>query len=166
MKSLKVSTWLLISFLILVQVPLLGIGIFSIRIYRKSLEQIVITNLAQIADKKTDQIENYIRERLTDVIILSQAREVKETVLTLTRELKKSGYGSRSYQKSTDFATRALVRYSQSYPAYDLFLMDASGNVLYSLAKESDLGTNLINGPYRDSGLALGFQRAMRYLPC
>ena len=36
---------------------------------------------------------------------------------------------------------------------YDLFLIDVSGFCFYSVTKESDYKTNLINGPYKDSGL-------------
>src|SRR5690606_36656488 len=36
---------------------------------------------------------------------------------------------------------------------YDLFLIDAQGNVLYSVMKEDDFALNLNDGPYADSGL-------------
>lgn len=47
---------------------------------------------------------------------------------------------------------------------YDLFLIDAQGNVVYSAIKEVDLGTNLLTGPYQNSGLATVF-KASRTLP-
>ncbi|MFO0389005.1 MAG: HAMP domain-containing protein [Alphaproteobacteria bacterium] len=37
---------------------------------------------------------------------------------------------------------------------YDLFIVDASGNVVYSAYKELDFATNLKNGEWKDSGLA------------
>lgn len=37
---------------------------------------------------------------------------------------------------------------------YDIFLIDPQGTIVYSVARESDYQTNLLHGPYRDSGLA------------
>lgn len=47
-----------------------------------------------------------------------------------------------------------LKRFQQQYGFYDVFLVDTKGNVVYSVEKETDVGTNLLNGPYKDSGLA------------
>jgi methyl-accepting chemotaxis protein len=36
---------------------------------------------------------------------------------------------------------------------YDIFLVDVDGNLVYSVFKELDYATNLVDGPWRDSGL-------------
>ncbi len=44
---------------------------------------------------------------------------------------------------------------------YDLFLVDAeSGNVVYSVYKEVDFATSLVDGPYQNSGLGEAFRKA------
>jgi len=43
---------------------------------------------------------------------------------------------------------------------YDLFLITGSGHIVYTVSKEVDLGTNLLDGPYQDSNLAAVFQKA------
>ncbi|MGX5721272.1 methyl-accepting chemotaxis protein [Shinella zoogloeoides] len=48
---------------------------------------------------------------------------------------------------------------SQGYA--DLYMIDPKGNVLYSVAKAEDFGTNLLDGPYKESGLAAAFKDAM-----
>jgi len=54
-----------------------------------------------------------------------------------------------------------LVRLMNDAELYDLYLMDAdTGEVLYSVQKEPDFGTNLLDGPYRMSALADVFERA------
>jgi methyl-accepting chemotaxis protein len=45
---------------------------------------------------------------------------------------------------------------------YDLFLVADDGNVVYSVAKESDLGQNLLEGSLKDSGLAHAFLGSMK----
>ena len=43
---------------------------------------------------------------------------------------------------------------------YDLFLIDTDGNIIYTVAKESDFATNLIDGKWSKSGLADAFKKA------
>lgn len=46
---------------------------------------------------------------------------------------------------------RALQR---RFGYYDIFLVDDDGDVVYTVFKEVDFGTNLLDGPFGDSGLA------------
>lgn len=63
--------------------------------------------------------------------------------------------------------TPEFIRYSEiiddfikATGYYDYFVINMDGIVLHSQAKEADYQTDLINGPYNDSGLAKAFQRA------
>lgn len=52
-------------------------------------------------------------------------------------------------------------RYSHKFSYYDIFLVDSkSGNIVYSVFKESDFGTNLLTGPYRNANIARAFELA------
>ena len=42
----------------------------------------------------------------------------------------------------------------EKYGYYDMFLIDPEGTVVYTVFKETDFTTNLINGPYNESNLA------------
>ena len=44
---------------------------------------------------------------------------------------------------------------------YDLFVIDLDGNVVYSSVKEPDYATNVLTGPYKESGLSKVFQEAI-----
>ncbi|WP_299733072.1 methyl-accepting chemotaxis protein [uncultured Tateyamaria sp.] len=44
---------------------------------------------------------------------------------------------------------------------YDIFLFDPEGNLVYSVFKENDYATNLLTGPWKDSGLGQVFRGAM-----
>ena len=54
-----------------------------------------------------------------------------------------------------------LRRFIEERGYYDLFLIDPEGNVIYSVDKEDDFGTNLRSGPWRDTGLAQVFREAL-----
>lgn len=45
---------------------------------------------------------------------------------------------------------------------YDAFLIDLQGNIIYSVFKELDYGTNLQDGTYADSGLGEAFRSALQ----
>ncbi len=49
--------------------------------------------------------------------------------------------------------------YSRGY--YDIFLINTDGDIVYSVYKEADFQTNLMNGEYADSGLGDAFREAM-----
>ena len=48
---------------------------------------------------------------------------------------------------------------------YDLFLIDLTGNVIYTVFKEPDFATNVLTGPWRDSGLAAVYRAAAAAQP-
>lgn len=51
--------------------------------------------------------------------------------------------------------------YLTRFGLYDIFLVDIdSGNVVYTVFKELDFATSLLDGPYRDSNLGEAFRRA------
>nr|WP_253949311.1 methyl-accepting chemotaxis protein [Mangrovicoccus sp. HB161399] len=45
---------------------------------------------------------------------------------------------------------------------YDVFLVDAAGNVVYTVFKELDFATNLLDGEWKDTGLGDVYRRAMQ----
>ncbi len=44
---------------------------------------------------------------------------------------------------------------------YDVFLIDTQGDIVYSVDKEADFATNLMSGPYAESGLGIAFRKAL-----
>src|SRR6202012_3963656 len=43
----------------------------------------------------------------------------------------------------------------------DALLLDLQGNVIYTVDKGPDLGTNILTGPYRESNLRGAYQKAL-----
>lgn len=69
------------------------------------------------------------------------------------------------YTTHTRFHSR-FRKYAQEFGYYDLFLIEPSkGNIVYSVYKELDFGTSLVEGPYKDSGLAEVFRQAAEMEP-
>ncbi|PTY38426.1 hypothetical protein BGP77_11995 [Saccharospirillum sp. MSK14-1] len=49
----------------------------------------------------------------------------------------------------------------QRFGFYDIFLINNGGDIVYSVFKEVDFATSLVDGPYADSGLAEAFRLAL-----
>lgn len=58
-----------------------------------------------------------------------------------------------------DFYMRSIVT---RFDYRDALLLDMQGNVVYSVKKGPDLGTNILTGPYRESKLRDAYQKALR----
>jgi class 3 adenylate cyclase len=57
-----------------------------------------------------------------------------------------------------DFYIRGIVT---RFDYRDALLLDMQGNVVYSVMKGPDLGTNILTGPYRESNLRDAYQKAL-----
>jgi methyl-accepting chemotaxis protein len=54
----------------------------------------------------------------------------------------------------------SFQQFLNNFGYYDIFLTDTAGNIVYSVFKELDYATNLMSGPYRNSGIADAFRGA------
>lgn len=59
----------------------------------------------------------------------------------------------------------SMRTYQNSFGFYDVLLVDESGNVVYTVKKETDLGAGLRKAPYSATGLARVFEKAMTAEP-
>lgn len=66
-----------------------------------------------------------------------------------------------SYMNSHNDAHSSYRRYLKSFDIYDIFLIDLEGNIIYTVFKEKDFGTNLNTDIYQDSGLAKVYKKAL-----
>ena len=75
-------------------------------------------------------------------------------------QLDRSSDGSRYSDVHTNYHP-FLRDFSKRFGFYDLFLVDAkTGYIVYSVEKEIDFATSLLDGPYRDSNIAEVFRVA------
>ena len=115
-------------------------------------------------DIKSSQISNFFNERIADINVLVQSTDTKnltQTLLTEGYDLLLTGENDTfPIQDSTIQETYKEYEpffqdYLKNYGYYDIFIISGTlGHVMYTAAKESDLGANLANGPLKESGLA------------
>jgi diguanylate cyclase (GGDEF)-like protein/PAS domain S-box-containing protein len=159
MRRLPVSLRLFLGFLLAAALPLAGLAWFYLSSFERALTETVLQNVSSIADKKADQIDSFINERLADAETYSRRPSVRQALADFSRAYQRGGLAATAEVARHYHAELGTLLESANY--YDLLLIDTQGNVVFSIDHESDLGSNLANGPYRDSGLTTGWRRAM-----
>ena len=67
-----------------------------------------------------------------------------------------------SYSQAHAFYQPFFNRYNEQKNYYDIFLVDMKGNIVYSVFKELDYATNLLNGEYAGSNIAEAYAAARK----
>ena len=65
------------------------------------------------------------------------------------------------YAKAHELYHHTFKQLKDQSGYYDVFLISMDGDLIYSVYKELDYATNLLNGAYKDSGLADVFRKAL-----
>ncbi len=156
-RSVRLSRMLLFWFLSLALLPLAGVSVLSYRSARESLERNASESLAATTKLKTAHIRSYFDRLLIDLQEHSEARSNVLFLQALRSALADSGKSVREFTRS--FKWELLVHENAAdlknlqrlFDYRDIFLIDAAGNVLFTVEREDDLGTNLFTGEYSDT---------------
>ncbi len=168
-RSRSLKSNLTFWFLLLALLPMGLVSWISFDQASENLTDAANRRLEQAADAKTAFIHNWFDYRFMDL----QAQAENENNSAFLSDLKggyeASGESLQDYVKSMDWIQRVegkhndLVTVLRGYDyIYDLFLIDAEGNVLYTVMNESDLGTNLFTGEYSETKFASSVRRSLR----
>lgn len=155
-------------FLALSIVPLLLVSLYSYQNGAQSINEMQRKRLEETAYINVRFVSDWFGERGRDLQHWSESSATQEFLLMMHQRWQESGKslesftGSMEYQGFLNVRDDALVRLSENYAfVYDLFLIDLEGNVLYTVAKESDLGTNLVYGPYATTRFAQAYRATL-----
>jgi len=169
LNKFKIGTKLIAFFLIVGIVPLAFMGIKAYTVASSALKAEAENKLDAVALLKKAQIETMFDNLRANMQAISQTNDIKNSIAELVkyhREMHIQPTALYDMSSSDPDVTvkyeelykrvNALLRvYPEQYGYYDIFLICAPhGHVMYTWAKESDLGTNLSAGPYRDTELA------------
>ena len=170
-KDMRMKSKLTLTFVLAALVPLLLSGWYTSRLASEALRTSAFDQLTAIRSVKKAQVEDFFHERFLDLEVLSKTADVSTMFAALLQyhlntEVQADGpydVTTAEYQKIWQEKSGDLAKYMSDYGYYDVFIICAKhGHVMYTAAKEADLGSNLGHGPYRDSGLAKLWQDVKR----
>jgi methyl-accepting chemotaxis protein WspA len=151
---ITITTQLLLWFLIISLIPCaLLTAIISLSANR-SLKKTVRQGLLAIADAKATQLEAFIRERRADLNMVSRYTMIAELMPRLIETRRKELLDSPAYVELTRKLRPYMANFAEAFGYSNAFLFDTEGSVLFQLKPDLELGSNLLNGPLKDSELA------------
>lgn len=136
-----------------------------------SLRGAAFEKLATVQELKKAQIESYFKGLRSDILTLGSSQDIKRMYAEAVRYGIEQGVGPTSnYDVSTDAYKyiydqngKSLVDYVKAGGYYDLFIITRDhGHVVFTAAKERDLGTNLDSGEFKDQSLAALWREVVR----
>jgi len=119
--------------------------------------------LDSVQELKKRQLQSFIDKMSDDVTVLAKSEDVKGAFRELREYHDDMMFGPKApfdvetvrYRAIWRRYQEALGKYVADFGYYDIFIIcEPHGHVMFTHAKESDLGTNLSRGPYKREGLA------------
>ncbi len=163
--KMKIKWKLLSIILILTLIPLTVVSTMS---YVKAQEALTVKSFEQLTslrEVKKGQIEAYFSERNGDLEFLSHSMESVDGLTAFSEAYASpGGTGGSQYRTAENTYGVLFTEYMSLYGYYDVFLINMDGDVVYTVTKEADFATNLLNGKYSDSGLADSFRNSSQGL--
>jgi len=168
--DVKMKPKLIVVFLLVGIIPLLAVGWWSSKEADDALMYEAFNELEALRSAKKNQIEDFFKERFQDIEILSKSADTHAIIKTFleyhhdyeVQAEEPYKVSTPRYEQIWKEESGDLASYMTRYGYYDIFIICAKhGHVMYTAAKEADLGTNLSHGPYKNSGLAKLWQRVI-----
>lgn len=168
--NLKMKPKLITFFLLAGMIPLIVVAWWSIQKADDALMQTACHQLEAVRGIKEHQVENLFDKTIEATHILSKSADthgILDKLIQYSLDINTQAdspfdVSTTKYQKIWKGDSGDLGNYVKEYGYYDVFIISAKhGHVMYTAAKEADLGTNLDRGPYKDSGLAKLWRRVV-----
>jgi methyl-accepting chemotaxis protein len=151
-RNLKSGYKVILVVMALGVVPFVTIGTMSLVRSSGNLTARVFDQLKGLRETKKNEITAFFKERQGDLNVLCDIIEMFKT---------KTGPEWRPTEMENLFS-----KYIDEYGYHDLLIIGPDGDMLYSVAKEADYGTNLISGPYAESNLGKLVKRIFHSKKC
>jgi len=136
-----------------------------------TLRREAFEKLKSVERIKKNQIEKYFIRAEKDIAVLAGSKDAHNLYKLLKQyqadeEIEADApflIDSFEYEEIWSESGKTLKDYVTVYGYSDAFIISADhGHVMYAAAKNPDIGTNLINGPYKAEGLGLLWQKIVK----
>ena len=165
----SINQTLLIWFLLLALFPMAVTSWLGYQRASESLHLAAAQKLEQVAVSGSQFISNWFDYRFMDIHQQADDPHTRGLFEHLQAGWEQSGKSLPEYVKSYHWAQlvdqheQDLVTMMHYYDyIYDLFLIDPEGHILYSVARENDLGSNLFSGILQDTNFSKTAKTSLR----
>ena len=157
--ALRILSWLLTVSLL----PLLIAGFISFKASENEIKKQVVENLLAIADSKGKMFTDFIIEKEADVKALALTPIIGTALEKYKKTYLEKGIASSEYFALDSEYIKFFTTYTEAFGYHDLFLISHAGDIVFTVVREDDFGTNLYTGDYKDTELARTFIEAIKF---
>lgn len=159
----SISAKLIVVFLQISLYPIVIIGYLSITNAFNSLRESEFNHLKTIGEYKAEKVDSYLSDLFVPLDVLTKSEDLKNAFGLLKRYHDNGGttnngdynISSKQYEEIYEQIDPFFSLFTKSFGFDDLYFICADhGHVMYTKDRESDLGTNLATGQFRDSNVA------------
>ena len=168
----------------------LAIGGLGYTLASHALNKNSESSIQALLSARQSHITSYLNSLEEDILVLSDSREIAtalqqfqgawEELVGDKSELLQSGYiknnpnpaGQKEKLDFSDDGSSYSYIHQQRHPwfrrtlqtkgLYDIFLININGDVVYTVYKELDFASNLLSGPWKESGLSKLYRNIIR----
>jgi len=133
----------------------------SYRAYKSALKEEVFNHLVTTRDLLKLQIWNYFNQRYGDIDTLSRNPVISQGFARLTDAFHTYGLETSQFQKIKNLYQPLMEHYVSDYGYANIFFIHKDGDIIYSIMKEEFVGSNLLTGEFKNSGIARIFKRGL-----
>lgn len=161
-RNMKLRTKLIVVFLAVGIIPFAVIGTSSLIKAGGALSAASFDKLEAVQSIKKGQIKDYFETMAAQLRVLKDDPFVKQALLELNAVFEKAGNRVitpewEALAKTYDPRLKDILK---DNGWYDIFLIHTDGDIVYTVAREPDLGMIIPKSPLKDSGLGKAFARA------
>ena len=116
-------------------------------------------HLQEVTASEAALFTRYFNRHIANLTMLSELNANISFLQELKKGFATSNRGLAEFIRSYSWSVlaeqgRDLSLFRRTFGIHDIFILDTKGNILYTVAEEDDLGTNLFTGSMADSGFA------------
>ncbi|MBI2472286.1 MAG: hypothetical protein HYV59_13780 [Planctomycetes bacterium] len=182
--KMNLSTKIISLFVLGGVIPMVAIGILSYNSSSKALEKQAFNQLVSVRNTKQVNINDWFNERKANMVTLAESPLVVNAIKEFKSAFREAGaekvrdlyitknpfpagkkleyYDAKDGSNYSNLHARVhpfFKNYLEEYAYYDIFLVDGeTGDVLYTVFKELDYGSNLVSGTYNTTNIARLFK--------
>ncbi|MCW5209042.1 cache domain-containing protein, partial [Desulfobulbus sp. US1] len=130
----------------------------------QSLRHEAELKLKAVEGTKVQALVRYFAKRQADTLMLASSPSTINAIQEFSEAYREEGQrvGGSLWNGYKEKYGTWYRSFSTGHGYYDLFLISANGDVVYTNAEEADLGKNLVSGALKDSGLGRLFAKAQK----
>jgi len=161
-KFKKINHKLLFSFLSLSLIPLITFAFISINNVRDAMEEQTFSKLNAVNAIKKIQINDYLSSLKNSLQVLDDDPYIYDAMEDFSQAITLTGLDGDEWREAEKKYATHFKKINDINAWYDLFLINVQGDIIFTVAKESDLGVNIPQSALSRSSIGDAFKKAQQ----